>query len=69
LGLSRRRAESVVRYLTSVGVEAGRLQSRGYGFDIPRAGSNPADAGNRRVEFAVIQDNQSARAELPGSES
>jgi OOP family OmpA-OmpF porin len=54
--LSARRAASVVRYLTGKGVEAGRLQAAGYGFDKPIASNQTAlgRARNRRVEFTIL---------------
>ena len=55
LGLSQRRAESVVAYLTSRGVPQGRLYAEGQGETQPRA-SNDSENGrqrNRRVEVYV----------------
>ena len=49
--LSRRRAQSVVEYLSSLGVDRSRLEPQGYGFDKPRPGTKPRDPRNRRVEF------------------
>ncbi len=49
--LSQRRAQSVVDYLVAQGVDAQRLDARGFGFDKPKAGLTPRAAGNRRVEF------------------
>lgn len=51
LDLSRRRAQSVVDYLSSLGVDRSRLEPQGYGFDKPRPGTKPRDPSNRRVEF------------------
>lgn len=51
LDLSRRRAQSVVDYLVSLGVDRSRLTAEGYGFDKPRTGTSPRDPSNRRVEF------------------
>ena len=52
--LSQRRAQAVADFLTSQGVEAGRLEVRGYGYDRPLPGL-PASAGeNRRVEAVRI---------------
>lgn len=54
-GLSERRANSVVSYLKSKGVNSSRLSAVGQGETSPRA-SNDTDAGraqNRRVEFAI----------------
>ena len=55
IGLSDRRAASVVRYLVSQGVSAERLSSKGYGFTQPKT-SNATPEGraiNRRVEFRI----------------
>lgn len=51
LDLSRRRAQSVVDYLVSLGVDRSRLEPEGFGFDKPRPGTSPRDPRNRRVEF------------------
>ena len=53
LDLSRRRAQAVVEYLTSLGVDASRLQVRGYGFDRPLDGRSAASVENRRVEAVL----------------
>ena len=56
LDLSRRRAESVKRYLVEHGIDAGRLETRGAGPDEPIA-DNKSKAGkakNRRIEFMLI---------------
>lgn len=54
--LSNRRAASVVRYLTEHGIDAGRLQSHGFGPDCPlQRGRNAAAwAANRRVQFVIV---------------
>lgn len=55
LGLSERRANSVVSYLKSKGIKSSRLSSIGQGKANPR-GDNNTDAGraqNRRVEFGI----------------
>src|SRR5262249_10208894 len=56
LALSNRRARSVQRWLVEHKVEAGRLESIGYGKTRPLApGSAKADmAKNRRVEFYIV---------------
>jgi outer membrane protein OmpA-like peptidoglycan-associated protein len=53
--LSERRAQSVRRYLIDVGVEAGRLEAKGFGPDRPLAPNITAGgrARNRRVEFHI----------------
>ncbi|HUT77289.1 MAG TPA: OmpA family protein, partial [Polyangia bacterium] len=53
--LSERRAQSVRRYLIDVGVEAGRLEAKGFGPEKPLAPNITAGgrARNRRVEFHI----------------
>jgi outer membrane protein OmpA-like peptidoglycan-associated protein len=50
--LSRRRAEAVVEFLESLGVDESRLQAHGYGESQPRA-DDPFAAINRRVEATI----------------
>lgn len=55
LGLSEKRSNSVVSYLTSKGIKSSRLTSKGMGKADPVA-TNDTDAGrakNRRVEFVI----------------
>jgi outer membrane protein OmpA-like peptidoglycan-associated protein len=54
--LSRSRAESVKNYLQSHGVDAGRIEFQGYGFDRPIAPNDTPEgrAANRRVEIEVL---------------
>lgn len=55
IALSQRRALSVVRWLTEHGIDARRLEARGFGPRRPLA-DNAAEAGrakNRRVEFLI----------------
>jgi OOP family OmpA-OmpF porin len=55
--LSQQRAESVMKYLASKGVAAGRMQAKGFGPDKPIA-DNASDDGrekNRRVEFNILK--------------
>jgi len=49
LGLSERRADAVVSYLTSEGIDASLLLAKGFGKAKPRV-ANPYSALNRRVE-------------------
>lgn len=51
MALSQARAQSVVDYLVTRGVDAGRLTARGYGPDRPVAGARATAPANRRVEF------------------
>jgi OmpA-OmpF porin, OOP family len=53
LDLSRRRAQAVVEYLSSLGVDSSRLEVRGYGFDRPLDGRSAASVDNRRVEAVL----------------
>lgn len=63
MNLSQQRAENVVKYLVSKGIEAGRLQGKGYGETKPIApnhnpdgSDNPFGRGiNRRTEFLLIK--------------
>jgi outer membrane protein OmpA-like peptidoglycan-associated protein len=57
LKLSDGRAKAVMEYLTTHGVEAGRLSAKGYGESKPLA-SNDTPEGkeqNRRVEFLIAE--------------
>jgi len=60
LDLSKRRAQSVYRYLLSKGISADRLDQIGYGEGRPAApGKDKASlAKNRRVEFVVVEPKQ-----------
>jgi outer membrane protein OmpA-like peptidoglycan-associated protein len=55
--LSRSRAQSVKSYLESQGIDAGRIEFEGYGFDRPIAPNETLEgrAANRRVEIEVIE--------------
>ncbi len=60
--LSQKRAESVVKYLTSKGISPDRLKAKGYGESAPIAPNENADgsdnpegrAQNRRTDFKII---------------
>ncbi len=56
LRLSDARAKAVRRYLIDKGVEAGRLDARGFGEMYPIAPNDSAEgrARNRRVEFVIV---------------
>ena len=60
LELSDDRAASVMDYLTSNGVAAGRLEAVGYGETKPIKDNETADgrAANRRVEFTILEMRQ-----------
>jgi len=71
LDLSRRRAASVRQWLVDHGIEAGRLESEGYGLTRPVA-SNDTDEGrslNRRVEFHILEQGPNTGAAAPGGEA
>ncbi|WP_437591722.1 OmpA family protein [Sorangium sp. So ce1000] len=55
LGLSQRRALAVVAWLTAHGIDARRLEARGFGARRPIADNHTRDgrARNRRVEFQI----------------
>ncbi|WP_018262563.1 OmpA family protein [Methylobacterium sp. WSM2598] len=55
LGLSGRRADAVVRYLSGRGVPAAQLTARGLGKSRPLT-DNPLDPANRRVETRLAVD-------------
>jgi outer membrane protein OmpA-like peptidoglycan-associated protein len=57
MDLSKRRAESVVNFLISKGIDKSKLMFKGYGETIPIA-TNTTDEGrqlNRRTEFKIIR--------------
>ena len=58
LKLSDRRANAVVKFLASKGIDAERITAIGYGEKMPRA-SNAKEVGgravNRRVEFRIVK--------------
>jgi len=55
--LSERRAEAVRNYLQDVGVDADRLETRGFGMDAPVASNNTREgrAMNRRCQLTVLR--------------
>jgi outer membrane protein OmpA-like peptidoglycan-associated protein len=57
IGLSKKRAEAVVNYLTKKGIENSRLQIKYFGASLPTKPNESEDgrAKNRRVEFRVLQ--------------
>jgi outer membrane protein OmpA-like peptidoglycan-associated protein len=62
LDLSKRRAASVRAWLSEHGVDAGRMQSEGYGMTLPIASNetDPGRAQNRRVEFKILDETPSS---------
>ncbi len=67
--LSQARADSVMEYLVSKGVEAGRLEAIGYGEEKPVADNKTkkGQAANRRVEFNLGEPTPPPGAETPPS--
>ncbi len=57
--LSQGRAQAVVDYLYSQGIDDNRIQAHGYGESVPVATNNTDDgrAMNRRVEFTILSIN------------
>jgi OOP family OmpA-OmpF porin len=66
LGLSQRRAESVVQFLTLNGVAPERAIATGYGKAYPVAGNETAEGRqlNRRVEIVILDPGEKAAEEL-----
>lgn len=59
IDLSRRRSETVVKWLTARGIDAARLVPRGYGETKPLASNDDEKEGrelNRRTEFEILTD-------------
>lgn len=54
--LSQQRAESVVKYLVSKGIDASRLAAKGFGPDKAVASNDTSEGreSNRRVEFTIV---------------
>jgi outer membrane protein OmpA-like peptidoglycan-associated protein len=66
LGLSQRRAESVVQFLTVNAIASNRIIARGYGKAYPIA-TNDSAAGrqlNRRVEIVILDPGEKATEEV-----
>ncbi len=59
IGLSKRRAQAVVNYLTSKGIDAARLEAEGWGKSKPIASNDDEIGGrelNRRVQFKILEE-------------
>lgn len=56
--LSQKRADAVLRYLTSKGIDPSRLVAKGYGMEKPVADNTTEEgkAMNRRVEFTILSN-------------
>lgn len=57
LALSEKRAHAARRYVETLGVAPGRMETIGYGEEIPAVTSQGEDAwaSNRRVEFVIVK--------------
>lgn len=57
LRLSQNRAQSVATYLTTHGIDPGRITQKGYGADRPIKPNDTEEnrQGNRRIEFRIIK--------------
>jgi outer membrane protein OmpA-like peptidoglycan-associated protein len=66
LGLSQRRADSVVQFLTLNGIAPERAIARGYGKAYPVAGNETASGRqrNRRVEIVILDPGETAVEEV-----
>jgi len=53
-GLTQRRAEAIKAYLIERGVDATALHAVGMGSSVPRQGSDPYAAANRRIEVVRL---------------
>ena len=62
LGLSKRRAASVMKWLTSRGIDKKRLKSQGFGKKQPIDTNDTEEgrANNRRVEFHILEQDKPA---------
>jgi OOP family OmpA-OmpF porin len=63
LKLSRKRADSVLKWLVEHGIDSNRLQAEGYGFERPLVDNDTPEnrQTNRRVEFHIVEiDNKPA---------
>ena len=69
--LSQRRAEAVLRYLTERGVEANRLEAKGYGEEQPvqTNETNEGRSANRRVEFKILEGGEGVEQKRTGPSS
>jgi len=59
IGLSQRRADAVVKYLTDNGIDPGRLETKGWGKSKPLVSNDDEVGGraiNRRVEFVILEE-------------
>ena len=72
MNLSRRRAQSAVRYIINTGIESARIVAKGYGESqllIKNAQTEEEHQQNRRTEFKVLKYNpQDRNDDLPPDE-
>ena len=66
--LSERRAESVLSYAKSLGVDGSRLQAKGYSYDQPIADNSTVEgrSQNRRVEIIIVANEEMKKAAESG---
>lgn len=66
LGLSQRRADAVVQFLTLNGIAPDRAMARGYGKAYPVASNDTAEGRqlNRRVEIVILNPGEKAAEEV-----
>jgi outer membrane protein OmpA-like peptidoglycan-associated protein len=71
MSLSQRRAQSVAVWLTRHGIDAGRIEARGYGNTHPIVpnSSSSGRAANRRVEFHILAPSPNNSVDPSGSSS
>ncbi|WP_241738929.1 OmpA family protein [Pontibacter beigongshangensis] len=67
-GLSERRAQAVLNYARTTGVDGSRLQAKGYAFDQPIADNSTAEGRqqNRRVEIIIVANEELKNAAEKG---
>jgi outer membrane protein OmpA-like peptidoglycan-associated protein len=60
MNLSQKRVQSMVDYLVTRGIDAARLEGKGYGESRPIAANNTEEGRmiNRRVEFIILNENK-----------